>query len=397
MPISNFDRPLYFVLTKENVVEEVNALSGASLMLFTLTSWTSVNATMQGFIQELKFSDFVVAARQDDPRICIVNYVTVGSGNRCIHTGMTDISAMRISVKYRHLYISDRRQEFVSTFELPEIGCGYNRLTQSCGNQFKDFSPSIPNVVCKPNSSRVPYFNMINQCRCNRGFYYDSTSRSCVACLSGCVNCNGPNLVNCHKFFIDTKAPDLVSSIASYDTSVVDADGNSGILTLTGANARAFRLEVTTDISIQTRAWTVNLTPSTEPRVMSSKIFANSRGEVITLGRNIAQTNIITGSGLPEVAFQGFSQDGFYSIIAATNRSLFFFTAVSVPDTPNAAGARELIRFHQSFPSNPIFKYTTSSNVKAIHWKDFTNKIIVSHSEPSSGRQIFDATVTSAN
>lgn len=116
VPISNFDVPLYFVLTRENVVEEVNALTGASLMLFTISSWTSANVTMQGFIQELKFSDFVVAARQDTPTICIVNYVTINNGNRCIHTGMTEISGMSISMKYRHLYISDRRQEFISTF-----------------------------------------------------------------------------------------------------------------------------------------------------------------------------------------------------------------------------------------------------------------------------------------
>ena len=394
VPISNFDIPLYFVLTKENVVEEVNALSGASMMAITISSWTSVNVTMQGFIQELKFSDFVIAARQDEPRICIVNYVSSNTGNRCIHTGMTDISGMSISMKYRHLYISDRKQEFISTFELPEIGCGYNRLTLSCGNQFKDFSADIPNIVCKPNASRVPYFRFINQCRCNRGFYYDSASRSCVACLSGCVNCNGPNLVNCHKFFIDTKAANEVSVISSYDSTVVDADGTLGILTLTGNQARAFRLEVSTDVSIQVRSWTVSQSPSGEPRSMSSKIFGNTRGEVLIVGRKISQTNIITGATLAENFYSGYAVDGAYSIIAATNRSLFFFTAISSPDTIASAGARELIRLHQSFPGNPIFKYATAFNVKAIHWKEFTNFIIVSHSEPSNGRQLFDTTAT---
>jgi hypothetical protein len=61
---------------------------------------------------------------------------------------------MTISGKYRHVYLTENQQDYMSVFEIPEIGCGYNLLTLSCGNQFMDFRDDIPNVVCKPNSSR---------------------------------------------------------------------------------------------------------------------------------------------------------------------------------------------------------------------------------------------------
>lgn len=180
----------------------------------------------------------------------MVNYVTNGSGNRCIATGMTSISGMSVSMKYRHLYVSDRRQEFISTFELPEIGCGYNRLTLSCGNQFKDFAADIPNIVCKANAQRVPYFNFIDQCRCNRGYYYNSATLGCSLCTSGCASCNGPNNANCQRFFIANTIPNQASAISSYDTSVVDGDGQSGIVIINGSSARTMKLEIASESAV---------------------------------------------------------------------------------------------------------------------------------------------------
>jgi hypothetical protein len=244
---------------------------------------------MQGFIQELKFSNFVVAARQDDPRVCIVNYISGNSGSRCFQSGMTDISGMSISMKYRHLYLSNRRQEFISVFELPEIGCGYNYLTQNCGNKFADFDSDLSHITCKTNSALQAYFNMGDQCRCNRGYFYNSQTKSCSACLSGCINCNGPNLNNCLRFFIDTKSQTQVSSIASFDTSVVDTTGGaSGIVTLTGTVAKSYKLEHQGQNSVLLRTWSVNQTQSSDPRIMTQQIFTNSRGEVITLGKKIS-------------------------------------------------------------------------------------------------------------
>ncbi len=97
VPISNFNVALYLVLTGENKIEKVNADSGAYLGIYTIAGWTSTNVTKEGFVKEMQFSNFVIAAREDEDKLCIVNYVTSGSGNRCFNTGMNDVSALSIS------------------------------------------------------------------------------------------------------------------------------------------------------------------------------------------------------------------------------------------------------------------------------------------------------------
>jgi hypothetical protein len=99
---------------------------------------------------------------------------------------------------------------------------------------------------------------------------------------------------------------------------------------------------------------------------------------------------------LTEKEFSGYSQDGNYGVIATTNSSIYFFAALTHPSGPNTAGGKEFVRFNQLFPINPILKYTTSHEIKFIVWKGRSNFIIISHSEASPGREIFDATATDA-
>jgi hypothetical protein len=203
VPLSNFDIPLYLVLTGENKIEKVNSLTGDSLALLEIPEWISVNETLHGYIEDVKFSNYMAAAREDEDQICLVNYADT-EDNICFETGMSDISAMGISQKYRHLYVSERKHEFLAIFELAEIGCGYNRLTLSCGNQFKDFRDDIPNIVCKPGAERMPYFNMIDQCRCLTGYFYSHDDENCQQCFTGCNHCLGSGEEDCLEFVIDS-------------------------------------------------------------------------------------------------------------------------------------------------------------------------------------------------
>jgi hypothetical protein len=107
IPIQDFNTPIYFVLFGENIIEKVNALTGSSINFNTIIEWVSTDVNKIGFVKNVGYSNFVVAAREDEDQICLVNHITTGSGNRCLNTGTTRISMMSVSQKYRYVYVSD--------------------------------------------------------------------------------------------------------------------------------------------------------------------------------------------------------------------------------------------------------------------------------------------------
>lgn len=140
---------------------------------------------------------------------------------------MNEIAGMETSTKFRHLYIADRFQNYIHVFLLPEIGCDYDPLIKSCGNLFRNYTT---NIACKDNASLVDFHRSPKMCRCNTGFYYDPSDKTCKACDAACNgHCFGAGTGNCYDFVISKTQETDLHGVASIDTRSNYKDGFLGI------------------------------------------------------------------------------------------------------------------------------------------------------------------------
>ena len=199
-----------------------------------------MDTSKQGFMVELAYSDFVATARQDEKQFCVVNYQTNGQGNRCVETSMNEIAGMQTSTKFRHLYLADRFQNFIHVFLLPEIGCDYDPLIKSCGNLFRNYTT---NIACKDNASLMDFHRAPKMCRCNAGFYYESSVKSCKPCHVSCNgHCFGQGAANCYDFVISKTEGSELHGIAGFDTRSNYKDGFLGLALMKGDSGRILEL-----------------------------------------------------------------------------------------------------------------------------------------------------------
>ena len=154
-------------LVGERNVEVVDLVGNTVVEEFMIYEWMEaypVGNFEQGFIRELKFSDYVLIARQGEPKIVVKKYQNrdVDVEESVINTGMFDIISVEMSPFVKTVYISDRSFEFMSSYTLDQIGCGNGPLIDACGTLFFD------SVLCKEFSI---YSKELESCICKQGYF----------------------------------------------------------------------------------------------------------------------------------------------------------------------------------------------------------------------------------
>jgi hypothetical protein len=96
LPTPDVTTPVYFVLQDENIVEKVNAVVGTTIASYTLTDWTSVELK-RGYLADIEFSKYVVAAREDEQQFILVSYDDTALEQIPKNSGMSEISGISIS------------------------------------------------------------------------------------------------------------------------------------------------------------------------------------------------------------------------------------------------------------------------------------------------------------
>jgi hypothetical protein len=361
-------KSLYFVLHDENKLDVVNHEDGTIIKSITLPDWTSSDATKAGYITEIKYSNYVMVAREDESKVCLIEYRT--ETVTCTDTKMKIIGGIFHSELHRVVYIADKHNDFISINLLPEIGCGFDPLVESCGNQYY----TEVTVTCKANS---------HHCRCDTGYFHQESDDTCQQCHTSCQHCSGPAEADCYEIVIEKASGFTLKSLATIDSRAADASGYRGIAVSDNGNTKFYSIDFTAKTA--TEKFALDFADESQDVVMRSR-----GGAIVSSGDKLRKIDL-TAETPSEVLFS-VTENFVFKTMVSTPKSQYFFTIYdSSADDDNK---KRIFRYDFADETVAPMVYTTQKNVGEIYWKYNTHFVMVSPSEASTEREIFDATAT---
>jgi hypothetical protein len=119
---------------------------------------------------------------------------------------------------------------------------------------------------------------------------------------------------------------------------------------------------------------------------------------MVILDRDIRRSSVKSTSALDfEGKYIGYGTDGRFGVIAKSNFSTSFFTAMSIPDSPTSPNAKKLLRYDMRDVNIGQVSYPTTHNIKDVRWMFSSLNVLVLHDFDSGKIQVFSAVSSVGN